>query len=319
MSETIMVVEDEPLVRAMLQEALEDLGYRPVLAEDAQKALALLETITPDLFLLDIRMPGMNGIDLCRHLKTQPQFQLTPVVLLTAMTDLAHRVAGLDAGADDFFGKPFDLAELRVRVKALLRLKHVTDELERAEAVLITLGLAIESRDPYTAGHCERLGSLGVALGERLGLPQEDLKAIRLGGFLHDLGKLIIPDAVLLKTGPLTDAEWQVMKQHPEAGERMVVPMRTMARVRPIIRYHHERWNGSGYPERLAGEAIPLTARILGLMDAYDALRSSRPYKPAISLKDSVEVLKAETKQGLWDPSLLDPFLTILRDREGSW
>jgi putative two-component system response regulator len=255
----------------------------------------------------------MSGIDLCTQLKHDQRFQLTPVIILTGHSDLRSRVAGLAAGADDFFAKPFDLVEIRTRVAALLRMKFLLDQLERAENVITTLGLTIEARDPYTAGHCERLARYAVNLGDALGTDQQMLKALWLGGFLHDLGKIAVPDRILLKNGPLNLEERAVIQTHPTIGADLVQELHTLDGVRPIIRHHHERFDGSGYPDGLAGEEIPLGARIMAVVDVYDALRTQRPYKFALSHAQAVEILWQETEAGSWDPQVVNIFIDVLR------
>jgi len=311
---TILVVEDDAQVREVLTEHLIYLNYTVMSVSSAEEALQRLEEITPDLVLTDVVMGGMSGIDLCARLKGDQRFQLTPIIILTGQSDLKARVAGLAAGADDFFAKPFDLLEIRTRVAALLRVKFLLDQLERAENVITTLGLTIEARDPYTAGHCERLARYAVGLGKALNVDEAMLKALWLGGFLHDLGKIAVPDHILLKNGPLDAEERAVIQTHPVIGADLVLGMRTLDGVRPIIRHHHERLNGSGYPDGLKGEAIPLGARIMSVVDVYDALRTARPYKPALSHDTAIAILLRETEGGSWDPHIVRTFIAMFDD-----
>lgn len=311
---TVLVVEDDPAVRYVLAELLGTLGHGVVTAESAEKALALLDVISPDLVITDVHLGGMNGIELCARIKSDPRYELTPVVVLTAVADVDARVAGLAAGADDFFPKPVDFKELRTRVAALLRVKGLLDQLERAEGVITTLALTIEARDTYTAGHCERLSRYAVAVGERLGVDMAMSRALRLGGYLHDLGKIAVPDGILLKPGPLDDIERERIRQHPRAGADLVLGLKSLDDVRPIMRYHHERWNGTGYPDGLAGDDIPLGARIIAVVDVYDALHTERPYKSALTHEESVSILTRETDAGYWDPRVVTAFLDVLRD-----
>jgi len=309
---TILVVDDELEVRETMADCLIAYGYRVVMAVSARAALDVLERNAVDLILTDVHMPGMSGVELCACLKGEPRFQLTPVVLLTAHADLETRVAGLAAGADDFFAKPVEFVELRTRVAVLLRIKDLLDQLEHAENVITTLGTTIEARDPYTAGHCQRLARYAVALGRALGVDEAMLKALWLGGFLHDLGKVAVPDRILLKPGSLEPDERRIMELHPVVGAEMVQSMQTLAGVRPIIRHHHERFDGSGYPDGLRGEAIPLGARIMAVVDVYDALRTARPYKPALPHQQAVAILLQETEAGAWDPQIVATFISIL-------
>jgi putative two-component system response regulator len=313
---TILVVEDDARVRAVLTEHLTGLGHSTVEASSAEEALRMVEEITPDLVLTDVHMGAISGIELCASLKRDPRFQLTPVIILTGQSDLESRVAGLAAGADDFFAKPFDLTEIRTRVAALLRVKFLLDQLERAESVITTLGLTIEARDPYTAGHCERLARYAVGLGRALGVDNAMLKALWLGGFLHDLGKIAVPDRILLKSGALDAEERAVIQTHPVVGADLVRAMRTLDDVRPIIRHHHERFDGSGYPDGLKGEGIPLGARIMAVVDVYDALRTARPYKAALSHRQAITILLEETEAGSWDPQVTQTFINLLHGPE---
>jgi len=309
---TILVVDDQPEVRETMKDCLTAYGYRVLTAASAEVALDVMERSAVHLVLTDVHMRGMSGIELCACLKGDPRWQLTPVVLLTAHADLESRVAGLAAGADDFFAKPVEFAELRTRVAVLLRVKDLLDQLERAENVITTLGTTIEARDPYTAGHCQRLARYATALGRALGVDASTLKALWLGGFLHDLGKVAVPDRILLKPGPLDLDERILIQTHPVVGAAMVESMRTLAGVWPIIRHHHERCDGSGYPDGLRGEAIPLGARIMAVVDVYDALHTVRPYKAALSHEHAVATLRRETEAGAWDPQIVTTFMWVL-------
>jgi putative two-component system response regulator len=269
--------------------------------------------VSPDLVLTDVHLGAMSGIELCARLKADPRYELMPVVILTAVGDLEARVAGLAAGADDFFTKPVEFVELRTRLGALLRVRLLLGQLERAEAVITTLALTIEARDPYTLGHCDRLSRYAVAVGEALGLDAEMVRSLRLGGYLHDLGKIAVPDGILLKPGPLDPVEYERIRAHPGAGSDLVLGLRSMELVRPIMRHHHEKWDGSGYPDGLKGEAIPLGARIISVVDVFDALHTDRPYKAALPRSEAVSTLIRETDAGYWDPRVVETFLEILR------
>jgi putative two-component system response regulator len=310
---TILVVEDDAHIRDVLSGLLGTLGYRMLMAASAEQALDALNVVSPDLVLTDVHLGAMSGIELCVRLKADPRYELMPVVILTAVGDLEARVAGLAAGADDFFTKPVAFVELRTRLGALLRVRLLLSQLERAEAVITTLALTIEARDPYTLGHCDRLSRYAVAVGEGLGLDPEMVRSLRLGGYLHDLGKIAVPDGILLKPGPLDPVEYERIRAHPGAGSDLVLGLRSMELVRPIMRHHHEKWDGSGYPDGLKGEAIPLGARIISVVDVFDALHTERPYKAALSRSEAVSTLIRETDLGYWDPRVVETFLEILR------
>ena len=311
-SPRILVVDDNPDVVLLMQELLASRGYDAVAVSHAADAEAQIKREPPDLILLDVVMPGKSGYEICREIKESPATRLIPVVLITGLSDREDKLRGIEAGADDFLNKPIFAEELFARVKSLLKLKEFTDELESAETVLCTLGLSVEARDPYTEGHCDRLARYAVELGEHLRLDDESLVALRRGGYLHDLGKIAVPDEILKKGSNLTAAEWEIMKQHPVTGETICKPLRSLRLVLPIIRSHHEHPNGSGYPDGLRSSEIPLLARVLQVVDAYDALRTARPYKPALSHEQSAVTMHDEARAGLWDPELVNEFFDML-------
>ncbi|HTV60074.1 MAG TPA: HD domain-containing phosphohydrolase [Verrucomicrobiae bacterium] len=312
----ILIVDDESAARTALEMLLRREGFEVRDASSGETALVECASFRPDLILLDIMMPGLSGFEVCRRIKATPETRLTPVVLITGLSEPIDRIAGINAGADDFLSKPIDMNELLARARSLLRIKQYTDELESAEVVLESLALSIEARDPYTRGHCDRLAEMSVGLGRRLGMSPEELKALRQGGSVHDIGKVVIPDAILLKPGPLTSAEMAVIRKHPEAGERICAPLKTFRLVLPIIRHHHEKFDGSGYPDGLRGEDIPLTARILQLADVYDALTTERVYRKAAPPEEGLKIMDREASQGWWDRSLFNEFRAMIRMRQ---
>jgi putative two-component system response regulator len=314
----ILVVDDNEDNAALTAQLLQSRGYQVRVVHNAEDAEREIHAHPPDLIMLDVIMPGKSGYDLCRELKAERATRLIPVVMMTGLTDREDKIRGIEAGADDFLNKPIFPEELFARVRSLLKLKEFTDELESAEDVLCTLGLSVEARDPYTEGHCERLSRYAAALGQHLGLDEESVVALRRGGYLHDLGKITVPDEILKKGSNLTPVEWQVMKQHPITGETICRPLKSLRPVLPIIRSHHEHWNGSGYPDGLRGEQIPLLARILQVVDVYDALLTARPYKPALPHEDAAQTMRDEAAAGLWDPRLVQEFLTMLRKAEAA-
>jgi putative two-component system response regulator len=303
---TILVVDDQPLNVELLENDLQEYGYDVITAYDGATALEKMELEQPDLVLLDVMMPGMDGFEVCRRIKGNQETILTPVVMVTALADKKDRIRGIEAGVDDFLTKPYDRQELQARVKSLLRVKHYTDELERAEAVITSLALGVEAKDSYTEGHCDRLSRSSVALGQKFDLPPEQMRALRVGGTLHDVGKIGTPDAILLKSGKLDEREWDIMRDHPVIGYNICKPLRSLRHVLPIIRHHHERYDGSGYPDGLAGQEILLTARILTVVDVYDALRTERPYKPAFDKAKSMDIIRMETDRGWYDREVVE-------------
>jgi putative two-component system response regulator len=309
---TILVADDDEMNRDLFSDILTGEGYKVVCAENGDEALHAISHRSVDLALLDVHMPGKTGINVCQSIKFNPETRFIPVVLVTGLACVDERIRGIRAGADDFLSKPVNSHELLARTRSLLRLKEYTDELENAETVLFSLALSIEAKDPYTKGHCDRLSSFSEALGRRLGLPQEQCVALRRGGVVHDVGKIGVPEHILIKPGALNEQEWAIMKQHPITGERICAPLKSFRLVLPIIRHHHEKLDGSGYPDGLKGEKIPLTARVLQMTDIYDALTTDRPYRKALSHEGAIETMRNEAKSGWWDNSLITELEALL-------
>lgn len=303
---TILVADDEEANRDLLSGLLEGAGYDVVCVPDGLAALRAVRENRIDLVLLDVMMPGKTGYSACVSLKSQPETRLIPVVLVTGLTGSDERVHGAMCGADDFLNKPVFKQELLARVQSLLRIKEFTDELENSENVLFSLALTIEAKDHYTEGHCDRLSKYSVALGERLKVGEEMKAALRRAGIVHDIGKVTVPENILLKPGGLTADEWTIMRQHPVVGERICAPLKSFRLALPGIRHHHEKLDGSGYPDGLKGDQVPLIARILQTVDVYDALTTDRPYRKAMTAEKAFAVMREEVKRGWWDGSLID-------------
>jgi putative two-component system response regulator len=308
---TILIVDDVDLNRRLLKAMLKTANYRILEAKRPSAALAILDKEKVDLVVVDLLMPEMTGPDFCRILKNERKTQLIPILMATGVQGAENEVTGIESGADEFLIKPLLPSVVRTRIRAMLRNKALIDSLEEAETILFALAQSVEHRDKYTGLHCERLANYSIALGQALGLPRQEQLALYRGGYLHDIGKISIPDAILFKRGLLTDEEWQTMRLHTVRGEDICRPMKTLAPVMPIIRSHHERWDGSGYPDGLAGEEIPLLARILQVADIYDALTTARPYKPAFSHQHAIEIMNEEARRGWRDPELVPLFAEI--------
>ena len=307
----VLVVDDVPQNRTLLERMLTAEGYSVTAAADGAMALRMVEAESPDLIVSDIDMPNLNGIEFCRRVKENPATRLVPFILITGLADRANRIAGIEAGADDFLGKPFDSQELKARVRSLLRLKRYTDELDSAESVILSLALTVEARDPYTRGHCQRLAAYSLLIGERIGASDEQLSALNRGGYLHDVGKIGVPDAVLFKPSGLTPEEYDVLKRHTVIGDRLCGDLRALSLVRPIVRHHHERLDGSGYPDGLKGDAVPLLAQIISIVDEYDAITTTRPYRAALPPERAFDELSKDVKKGLLNPDLVVIFENV--------
>ncbi|MER3432118.1 MAG: two-component system response regulator [Leptolyngbya sp. ERB_1_1] len=314
----ILIVDDHPSSRMTAVALLSIEGYDVIEAESGIAAITHLHEVNPDLILLDVLMPGMDGYEVCRRLKADEHTRLTPVVFITALNDRRSRLRGIEAGGDDFLTKPFDQLELSARVKSLVRQKRLNEDLDHAEKVLFSIARTVESRDPNTGDHCGRLVMQGKAFGEYLGLTRSQVRDLMWGGYLHDIGKVGIPDSVLLKKGRLTSEEFQIMKQHVLIGEKICQPLRTMRGVVPIIRHHHERWDGSGYPDGLQGDEIPFLAQVFQIIDIYDALTSERPYKRAFPSDEALRMIAEEMNQGWRNPDLVKAFGDFIQAIEPS-
>jgi putative two-component system response regulator len=309
---SVLVVDDERLNVDLLRRVLSRDGYEVISAPNGALALEAVDRERPDVVLMDINMPGLGGLEACRQLKQDPATRLLPVILLTGLTGPSDRLDGIDAGADDFLTKPFAFDELRARVRSLRRMKRYTDELESVESLMLSIAMTIEARDPATRGHCDRLARYAVSLGEALGVGAEQQRALHLGGFLHDVGKIGVPDAVLLKPAPLDGNERMQMQQHPVIGDALCAHLRSLRAVRPIVRHHHERPDGSGYPDGLRGDEIPLLASIVSVVDAYDALTTARPYKAAFSRERACEELRDEARRGWKHQECVEAWIDVL-------
>jgi putative two-component system response regulator len=311
----VLVVEDDVANRALLTHLLTRSGYEAIAVGDGVDGLRAAVDERPDLVLLDVELPGMNGFDICRALRADPRTVAMPVILLTGRGSIGDVVAGLDAGADDFLRKPYEQAELMARIRSVLRLAEAISEVDSAHGVIAALANAVEAKDVTTEEHCQRLAGLSNRLALAVDLDPIQLRALAFGAILHDIGKIGIQDAILTKPGPLTREEWATMRLHPLIGERICEPLALSRAFGPIIRSHHERWDGTGYPDGLRAEGIPLGARIVGIVDAFDAMVHTRPYRAARTPEQALgELRRGRGKQ--FDPALVPVFLGLVRDSD---
>jgi len=309
---TVLVVDDDEGVTTFFATLLARNGYVVDVAHDGPSALTSALNTPPDVVLLDVMIPGLDGFEICRRLKREPGTRLTPIILVTALSGREQRIEGLEAGADEFLTKPVDTHELLTRVRALARVKRYTDDLDSAASIIMTLAVMIEVRDGYAEGHCHRMANYATTLGRSLRLESEDLQALYRGGFLHDIGMLAIPDHVLRKAGPLEAAEHDLIKSHTVVGDALLSNLRSLQAVRPIVRHHHERLDGSGYPDGLQGDHIPLLAQIVSVVDVYDAVTTQRPYQRARRMDEAVEVLRDQVERGWRRHDLVEQFVGLI-------
>ena len=314
---SILIVDDLEVHLELMEAIFEKEGCHVVTAHNADEALRLLEKSSSDLAILDVMMPGMNGYDLCKRLKEKSGARFFPVILVSSLSELEDKIAGIEAGADDFITKPFKSIELTTKVRSLLKFKKLQEELDHSESVILTLAVALESKDPYTKGHSERVGNLSAEFAAFIGLPEKEQVIIKKAGIIHDIGKIGIGDHILHKSGILTKEEVIFIEQHTVIGEKICKPLNSLSVILPIIRHHHERWNGEGFPDGLKGEQIPVMARILSIVDTFDAMVSERPYRRPISVTKALKKMEEEKSSGQWDSVLLEKFIEMMRGKEG--
>jgi putative two-component system response regulator len=308
---TILIADDDEQTLRILEQILRIQGYGVITARDGFAAQERIAADRPDLIILDNHMPGMTGTEICRAVKSDPATRLTPVIMLTGYTESPEKLESIEAGADDFVNKPYKSIELVTRIKSLLNMKFLNDELDSAEGVIFALARAIEAKDTYTQGHTERVSQFALAVGYHLGLSDEEQNALYKGGILHDIGKIAIPDAILNKSGRLNIDEFSTIRTHPDRGEKICLPLKSIKSALQVIRYHHEKMDGSGYPDQLSGEQIPMVARVMAIVDVYDALTSRRAYRVALPQEAAMNILEAEADRGWWDKRILQEFKRI--------
>ena len=310
----VLVVDDDDGVRELLRRSLRANGHTVEVARSGEEALDHLRSAPPDLVLLDMQLPGASGFDILAEIRRDNRTRLIPVVMITGAATQQWKLKAIEAGVTDFLGKPFSMEELSVRARALLELKFTTDALEAAEDVLIALAATIEARDPYTYGHGARVALYAKLLGERIGIRGAPLQALCNGALFHDFGKIAVRDRVLLKPGRLTPDEFNEIRRHPQQGGDLLRSMKTLGAALEVVYHHHERMDGSGYPAGLAGEAIPVTARAVAIVDVFDALTTARVYRGALPREEAVRILHEEVAKGWWDRELVGEFLAVLED-----
>ena len=310
---SILVVDDVRPNLELMEAVFLKAGLEVHAAADADAALDIYATHQIDIAILDVMMPGINGFELCRRLKNFSEKEYIPVVLVTALSDKKNRIAGLEAGADDFISKPFDTQELITKIRSLLKLKELHDQLDHSESIIFSLVITMEARDHYTKGHSTRVGDLAYEFGSFLGFPGKDLEVLKKAGVLHDIGKMGLSETILKKPDALGTKELVEIRKHPVLGEEICKPLRSLKDILPGIRHHHERWDGDGFPDNLYSDAIPLIARILAILDTFDAMVSIRPYRDKRSVEQAVWLMETERYSGQWDPELTGIFIRMMQ------
>ncbi len=309
----VLVADGNASVRRILRGWLSSMQCEMIEATNGPEALELARSRpTPHMVLLDAKLAERDGYEVCHALKNDSRLQLIPVILATLANNAEEKTRAFEAGADDFLVKPINRSELTVRLRSLLRIYRFNQELIGAESVAMALARAVAAKDGYSQGHVGKVADHAVMLGERLQLDVAELKILKYGAILHNVGKISIPDAVLEKQGPLSPREMAIFHQHPEIGCDICAPLKPLKPVLSIIRHHKEHWDGSGYPDRLKGDEIPLGAQIVGIVDAYTALISNRPYRRALPHDEAISILHKQVRDGFYNPELLDHFIECL-------
>jgi putative two-component system response regulator len=309
----ILIVDDEPRNLKYLEALLLPFHYDVVKVPNGKEALSVVSKVDIDLILLDVMMPNMNGYEVCRRLKGGESTRLIPIVMVTALNDMEAKIKGIDNGADDFISKPFNKMELLTRVKNLINVKSLNNNLTSLENTLFSLANAVEAKDKYTSGHIWRVSELAVALSKKIGLSEKRIQEVKVGGIIHDLGKIGVPKDILNKPGRLSPEELDIMQNHPDIGYKICLPIKkTLGMALDIVRYHHEKIDGSGYPDGLKGDAIPLGAKIMAVVDIYDALISDRPYRKGMSKERAQEILRQDSAEGKLDSKLAEYLIEIV-------
>jgi putative two-component system response regulator len=309
----ILIVDDNKVNVELLRTQLKHYNYDLDTAYDGEEALEKLHANQPDLVLLDLMMPKISGFEICKRIKHNKHTQFIPVIVITALQELDDKLKAIELGADDFLVKPINRLELVTRIKSLLHMKFLHDDLDTSESILFSLAQALEAKDFYTRGHSERVSDIAVGLADSLGLTEREQENLRRGGLLHDIGKIGIKESILLKPGKLTEEEMAHIRSHPARGYDICSPLKTLGPCLPIIRSHHERMDGEGYPDGLKGDEIPLPARITAVADAYDAMTTDRPYRKGMTLETALKIFENEIDSGQWDPKVVNALISMIK------
>jgi len=325
MTSIILIVDDDPAGRQTLESILDEQGYHLEMAENGLQALEKARELLPDVILLDVMMPGMDGFEVCQHIRKDPKLAEIPIIMLTALDDRKSLLDGLEAGADDYITKPYDRYELRARLIGITRLNRYRkllddrSDIEQAHLQLLSAydatiegwSRAMDLRDKETEGHTQRVTVLSDKLARLAGIHDDELIFIRRGALLHDIGKLGVPDSILLKPKPLSTEEWAIMCKHPQYAYEMIYPIEYLRPALDIPYCHHEKWDGTGYPRGLKGKEIPLSARIFAIIDVWDALTSDRPYRPAWDKQKTMNYINNESGKH-FDPYVVELFNKLI-------
>ena len=302
----ILIVDDDERNLKLIEASLRVHEYEVVKASSGEDALSALRQTDFDLILSDVMMPGMDGFELCRRIKRNNATRMVPVIMLTALDDVSSKVKAIESGADDFMNKPPNKMELFARIRSLVKLKRTNSQMTSIRNVIFSLANTVEAKDGYTQGHIERVSNLSICIGRRIGLTEPEIEALKLGGALHDIGKIAVPDQILNKPGPLTPEEFEIMKKHADIGFKICMPLKdNLGMALSVVRHHHEKLDGTGYPDGLKGDQVSMVARIMAVVDIYDALITDRPYRKGMTQANAIKILEEEGQKGKIDPCII--------------
>jgi putative two-component system response regulator len=309
----ILVVDDNQTNVELIAMHLKPFPYEIIKAYDGEQALEMVRKDPPDLILLDLMMPKLSGYEVCERLKSDKKTALIPIVIVTALRELEDKIKAIECGADDFLIKPFNKIEMTTRIKSLLRVRDLMSELDHSESMVFILAETLEAKDVYTRGHSERVAKYSTILAKEMGMSAYEVEEIRRGSLLHDIGKIGVKDSILNKVERLTPEELAHIRTHPARGYEICKHMKSFKNILPIIRSHHERMDGKGYPDGLKGDEITVPARICSITDAFDAMTSNRTYRNGISPLQAASIFEREMDSGQWDPEIVKIFVNLIR------
>jgi len=312
---SILIVDDNPSVIELLQSQLKPYPYIIDSAVDGEEALHKIQKEPPDLILLDLMMPRVSGFEIIKRIRNDKETRFIPIIVITALSEQQDKLRAIELGADDFLVKPINKLELMTRIKSLLRMKLMHDDLDTSESILFSLAQALEAKDFYTSGHSERVAELAVKIARKIGMPDFEIENLRKGALIHDIGKIGVKESILLKPGRLTDEEMAHIRTHASRGYEICEPLKSLEPCLAIIRSHHERMDGGGYPDGLKNDEIPLAARIASVADAFDAMTTDRPYRKGMTVQEACAIFENEIGSGQWDPSCVRILLEVVKQK----
>lgn len=314
----VCIVDDNKVNIDLIKAQLKPFNFNIITALDGEEALSKITSELPDLVILDLMMPRVSGYEVCKAIKENQATQFIPIIVVTALQELDDKLKAIELGADDFLVKPFNKLELTTRIRSLLKIKAMHDDLDTSESILVSLAHALEAKDKYTHGHSDRVSALAMELARELNLSLKQIEIVRRGGLLHDIGKIGIREEILYKPGKLSIEEFEIIKSHPSLGYEICKPLKSLKDLLPCIRSHHERIDGKGYPDGLKAGEIPIEGMVIGVADAFDAMTTDRPYRTGMPIESALAIFEKEIHSGQWNPEIVTVFIQMIRKKNGT-